>query len=512
MGQKARFYVEVRTLNSRVTGSCYVCKIAFSDGTKKFFLVDCGMFQERENQEYNERLTFNPEDVCFTVLTHNHTDHVGRVPLLYRRGCTAKLYSSIGTAMALPINFEDTLRILQERAKLARKNSQKFQNSKDNGQPRGRKRKVCCCDEFDIPEQMHVSFSPLFGVNDVKEALEHLHPVPFGKWITDPKLPQVRFKLYPNAHLPGAAMILVEVSDVNLGQKMNLLFLGDWNTQNIFQGSFDFPKELRDIPLHVITESTYGSTYKSEIKRCLRDNIIQAVKEEKVVLLPVISQFRAQEMLWYIKNLQDYGDIPKSTPVFFCGPLGLKYAHLYSSDEFPCLNSKMKDFFPDNLEVVSISGNCNLSEIQQAIYIVTGGMGSNGPSTAYLRALLPCPNVLVHFSSYCAEDTLGRKLKENETEGQTTVKISGMEVEVVAEVKFTSELSGHAKADELLDFLSGFKKIKALLVAHGEVEAKQQFASLVEDANIAKEVTILDREHYVRLNPWGILENKVWQE
>ena len=507
MGQKSRFYVEIRTLNTRVTGSCFVCKIAFSDCTKKFFLVDCGMFQERENQEYNEKLTFNPEDVCFTLLTHNHVDHVGRVPLLYRRGCTANVYASIGTAMALPINLEDSLRIIQERAKLARKNAQKFQKNNGNG----RKRKLCSCDEVEFSES-NLSYSPLFGVNDVKVALEHLHSVPFGKWITDPKLPQVRFKLYPNAHLPGAAMILVEVTDVNLGQKMNLLFLGDWNAQNLFQGSFDFPKELRDIPLHVITESTYGSTNKSEIKYCLRDNIIQAVKEGKVVLLPVISQFRAQEMLWYVKDMQEYGDIPKETPVFFCGPLGVKYAHLYSSKEFPCINPKLKDFFPQNLEFVNLSGNCNLSEIQQAIYIVTGGMGSNGPSTAYLRALLPCPNVMIHFSSYCAEDTLGRRLKETEEEGQKTVKIGGVEVAVVAEVKFTSELSGHAKADELLDFLSGFKKIKALMVTHGEVEAKQQFANLLEEANIAKEVTVLDRQNYVRLNPWGILENKVWQE
>lgn len=503
MGQKARFYAEIRTLNNRVTGSCYVCKICFSTGEKRYFLVDCGMFQEKENQSLNEILTFNPEEVSFVLVTHNHTDHVGRLPLLYRRGCKAKIYTSVATAMALPINLEDSLRIIQEKAKLARKNSQKSQKKNSTG----RKRVNCCiCED----EAEHITYTPLFSLADIKETINHLNPIPYGEWMYDEKLPEVRFKLFPNAHLPGAAMILVEVADPCLEQKINLLFLGDWNVRSLFQGIYPFPKELRDIPLNIVTESTYGSTNSSQIQRVFRENIKEAVAEEKVVLLPVISQYRAQEMLWYMKSMKECGEIPEELPIYFCGPLGVKYAHLYNSKAFPDINEKMKDFFPSGLQFVNLSGNCDLDYIQRAIYIATGGMGSNGPSTAYLRALLPCPNVMVQFSSYCAEDTLGRRLME--TEDGESVRIGGVEVKKVADVRFTSEFSGHAKADELLEFLSGFKKIKTIMVTHGEVIAKESFATLLEKSNIAKEVTVLDRENYVRLNPWGILEHKIWRE
>lgn len=498
MGQKAKFYFEIRCLNDRVTGSCYICKICFSDGTKRYFLVDCGMFQERENQLLNEVLTFNPEEISFVLVTHNHIDHVGRLPLLYRRGCKAKIYTSEGTAMALPINLEDSLRILQDKAKLARKHSQKQKKNKGVN-------KCCFCEE-----EEHISFTPLFSKQDMKESLKYLIPIPYGEWVSDEKLPEVRFKLFPNAHLPGAAMILVEVSDPYLEQKINILFLGDWNNRSLFQGSFDFPKELRDLPLHIITESTYGSTNSDEIRREFHENVRKAVSQKKVVLLPVISQYRAQEMLWYMKEMKESGELPEWLLIYFCGPLGIKYANLYSSEAFPDINEKMKDFYPSALRFVNIAGNCELDYEQQAIYIATGGMGSNGPSTAYLRALLPCENVLIQFSSYCAEDTLGRRLME--TEDGEMVRIGGVEVRKAADVRFTSEFSGHAKADELLEFLSGFKKIKTIMVAHGEVLAKENFAALLEDANIAKEVTILNRQNYVRLNPWGILENKTWRE
>ena len=187
MGQKAKFYAEIRTLNNRVTGSCYICKICFSTGEKRYFLVDCGMFQEKENQSLNEILTFNPEEVSFVLVTHNHTDHVGRLPLLYRRGCKAKIYTSVATAMALPINLEDSLRIIQEKAKLARKNSQKKNSN-------GRKRVNCCiCED----EAEHITYTPLFSLADIKETINHLNPIPYGEWMHDEKLPEVRLSFSP---------------------------------------------------------------------------------------------------------------------------------------------------------------------------------------------------------------------------------------------------------------------------------------------------------------------------
>ena len=105
---------------------------------------------------------------------------------------------------------------------------------------------------------------------------------------------------------------------------------------------------------------------------------------------------------------------------------------------------------------------------------------------------------------------MGRKLQE--VPRGEEVFLGSTVVRKLADVRFTSELSGHAKSDELLEFLSGFKKIKTLLVTHGGKSQKEAFCKLVDKANIAKEATILDRNNYVRLNPWGILDKKTWKD
>lgn len=490
MGQRSNFYVDVRALHSEVTGSCFVCKISFSNGEKRFFLVDIGMFQEKEYLDWNEKLTFNPEDIAFTLLTHNHVDHVGRLPLLYRRGCKSKVYASVGTAMALPINLEDTLKIFLEKKKNSKKLSMRPEN-RNNG----------------FKSQY---YSELYKKEDVEQVYDYLTPVEYGEWNTDEKLPNVSFKFLPNAHLPGAAMIWVKIEDKDVEQTVNLLFLGDWNVSNVFQGKFDFPEELREVPLHVISEATYGDTKKEEISQSFQQNIVEAIENSKLVLLPVISQYRAQEMLWYVKEMKEQGRIMYDTPVYFAGPLGMKYTKLYQEDEFPGFIAGRKDFLPGSLEILNAKGALKNIPIDSGIYVVTGGMGSNGPSQSYLGKFLPYENVLVQFTSYCAEDTVGRKLQET-GQGEEIV-IGGKLVQKNADVRFTSEFSGHAKADELLKFISGFLKIKVLIVAHGDTDKKKAFKRLVEDANVAKEVTIVDRNNYVRLNPWGILDKKIWKD
>ena len=254
MGQKSNFYVEVRALHTEVTGSCFVCKISFAGGEKKFFLVDLGMFQEKEYFELNEKLTFNAEDIAFTLITHNHVDHVGRLPLLYRRGCKSKIYASVGTAIALPINLEDTLKIMEEKNKKSKKIWLKAENGSDIF-------------------KYNYFYPKLFNKEDFRKTLLHLVKVQYNEWVEDNNLPGVTFKFLPNAHLPGASMIWVEIEEKTLGQTVNLLFTGDWNVSNVFQGKFDFPEELRNVPVHVICESTYGNTMKIEIQQSLKQNI-----------------------------------------------------------------------------------------------------------------------------------------------------------------------------------------------------------------------------------------------
>ena len=56
MGSKERFYGDIMAMNPEVTGSCNLVAIRFPDGKAVRFLVDCGLFQEKENDKLNEKL------------------------------------------------------------------------------------------------------------------------------------------------------------------------------------------------------------------------------------------------------------------------------------------------------------------------------------------------------------------------------------------------------------------------------------------------------------------------
>ncbi len=62
-----------------VTGSCH---LLLAGGRR--VLLDCGLFQGREEARNHDPFGFDPKGVEAVVLTHAHLDHVGRLPKLFR--------------------------------------------------------------------------------------------------------------------------------------------------------------------------------------------------------------------------------------------------------------------------------------------------------------------------------------------------------------------------------------------------------------------------------------------
>ena len=88
-----------------VTGSCYLVETE-----KTSFLVDCGMHQGRPEETALNRqpFPFAISDIDFMILTHAHIDHSGRIPLLYREGFHAPIYTTRATAELCGIMLPDS--------------------------------------------------------------------------------------------------------------------------------------------------------------------------------------------------------------------------------------------------------------------------------------------------------------------------------------------------------------------------------------------------------------------
>ena len=75
-----------------------------------------------------------------------------------------------------------------------------------------------------------------------------------------------------NGHVPGASIIHVKISSY-FADDINLIFTGDYKEDNIFFDVEPLPKELLNLPVTIICESTYGDMNSSEIQYTFKNNI-----------------------------------------------------------------------------------------------------------------------------------------------------------------------------------------------------------------------------------------------
>lgn len=444
MGSKDRLYADIMAVNPEVTGSCNLVIVKQPDNSTVKFVVDCGLFQERQYSKNNESLPFIPANIDFCLVTHNHVDHTGRLPFMVSKGFDKEIYMTETTAKLLPLALEDSHKVLRDVAK----------------------------------RQNH---SPLYSEADVSQTMRLVRPCKYNETIQIRQ--NIRATFFMNGHLMGASSILVQIGWEGY-ETINLFFEGDYNNKNMFFDVPEIPDWVRELPITLVQESTYGDMDSDEITPCFKQNVLKCLEHGGTVVAPVFSLGRSQEILYEVKCMQDDGSLDVNVPIYFDGKLGIRYTTLYLKDGLD-IKEDMKNFLPKNL--------------------TTSGMGSYGPAQVYIPEYLTRRNSLIHFTGYTTEGTLGARLKEAEV--GTAVQIGGTLVKKYAQVEYTTEYSAHAKADEMIDFLKKFKHLKLVLVNHGETKTKEIFADRIINEVETKRVGILGCGYFFRVNPYGLVKS-----
>lgn len=464
MGIKSKFHVDVMSLSEEVTGSCHLCVIKTPNKDTIKFIVDCGLFQEEQYNKYNETVPFNPDELSFILVTHNHTDHIGRLPLLAKLGFYNTIYATNLTKTLMRESLQDTCGILGQVAK-----------------------------------RNHTR--PLYNVNDLEKTLNLTTGVEYLEELQVHENVSVTF--LDNGHLPGASMILVKISYPG-EEDIFILFTGDYSKNSTFFDVKEIPKFVFDLPITIVQESTYATTYSESIMQVFEENVSKAVSEDKTVIIPVFSLGRSQELMLKLKRMQDSGKLDKNVPVYLDGKLSIRYTNIYarSSDTF---RDESKDFFPNNFSFVTKDTRLDIiADTGCKIILTSSGMGSYGPAPLYITNYISSPKALIHFVGYPAVGTVSRKLKD--AEKGTFVKIGGVKKQKMCDIEYTQEFSSHAKLDEILEFLKHFKNIKLLLVNHGEYECKENLAEQSILSNLSKDVAIESRSSFYRIGRYGLIK------
>ena len=58
----------------------------------------------------------------------------------------------------------------------------------------------------------------------------------------------------------------------------------------------------------------------------------------------------------------------------------------------------------------------------------------------------------------------------------------------------------------MINFLKQFKKLKLVLVNHGNIETKKTFAERIAKEVNTKNIGLLGRQYFFRVNPYGLVK------
>ncbi len=424
-----------------VTGSKYLLTTS-----KSSLLVDCGLFQGYKQLRLRNwaALPVHPAQIDAVVLTHAHLDHSGYLPLLVKDGFRGKIYCSEATYDLCKIILPDSGHLLEEEANYANRHSY----------------------------SKHDPAEPLYTEADAERALGYFSPVPFETHFSPAD--GMLASLLPAGHILGAAIVTVRADG------KTITFSGDL-------GRPHDPIMVAPAPLgktdYLVLESTYGdrSHDPADPAELIGETIRTTAARGGVTIIPSFAVGRAQSMLYYIDKLKRSGQIPSGLPVYLNSPMATNATEIYHKHRKQHrLDYRQCESMCHAATIVrSVEESIALNQRQRPMVIVAAsGMATGGRVLHHLKAFAPDPRNTFLFSGFQAGGTRGAAMVAH----ADSVKIHGEYVPVRAQVVQLDNVSAHADAGEIIDWLRPLAPAPRMtFITHGEPAAADALRLRIEE-------------------------------
>jgi metallo-beta-lactamase family protein len=447
-----------------VTGSKHLIEV---NGAR--ILLDCGMYQGRRAEAYDQNLNFRfadakgdpitPADIDVLVLSHAHIDHSGNIPNLVRQGFRGDILCTPATRDLCASMLADSGHI-QER-------DVEFVNKK-----RGKK--------GEPPVQ------PIYTQQDALRSLDYFSTQNYGR----PRsiAPGVTLRFIDAGHMLGSASVILEIEDREAGRDRRVVFSGDIGRVGI--PIIRDPETTSEADL-LILESTYGDrlheTYGASEDK-LETIIRETYKRGGSVVMPAFAVGRTQQLVYTLHQLMDRADIPR-IPIFVDSPLAVDVTRVFSTHP-ECYDDEIRAFmlepgnrdpfgFDDLTYIRTLEASKQLNFRQEPCIIISAsGMAEFGRVLHHLKNRIEDPRTTVLITGWQAPHTLGRRL----VDGDKTVSIFGETYHNRAQVEVLNGFSGHADYEELLAWVGAMtRKPERTFLVHGEEPAALALAARLKE-------------------------------
>jgi len=442
-----------------VTGSCHLIECA-----GKRVLVDCGMYQGgRELAEENaEPFGFDPESIDFLLLTHAHLDHCGRIPLLVKRGFRGEVITTSASVELARLVLLDSAGLQEEDARYRQRRARRHHGN------------------------YHGQTEPLYTTLDALNCLEFFgRRARYGEPIE--LAPGIRAAFLDAGHILGSASIFLELAEG--GRRHRVLFSGDLGYSGRAILRNPTPPPSVDT---VVMETTYGDRRHKELKPSIEELytvVNETIRRGGNVIIPTFALERAQEILYYLREGIDSGDIQHFINVFLDSPMAISATQIFEHHP-ECFDRETQEVIRSGEDPFDLPGlrftretasSMAINEIDGGAVIMAGsGMCTGGRVRHHLKHNLWRKRASVVFVGYAARGTLARQI----IDGASRVRIFGEDIPVRASIHTIGGFSAHADQAELLEWHAATGSPQRTFLVHGDPEAMEAFAAKLGDTRV----------------------------
>lgn len=418
-----------------VTGANYL----LDSGDIKI-LVDCGLYQgSKYSEDFNhENFFYNPEEINFVFITHSHTDHVGRLPKLFKEGFRGRVIASKPTIDLASKALPDNLNIITEEARRYGKEPL-----------------------FELKD--------LDGVMELAEGFNYEVPIDLGGGI--------KAILHDAGHILGSTIVEIDFD----GKK--IYFTGDLGNPPtpLLQPPF-FPKDAD----YAVVESAYGSRIhedRAARKMMLETIIRETLSKGGTLMIPSFAMERTQELLYELNQLVNHNQIPR-VPIYVDSPLATNLTEVYKKHS-SYFNKTAHHVIESGDDIFNFPGLTftRTADESKAINNVVGpkiiiagsGMSMGGRILHHEMRYLPDPNSAILFVGYQVQGSLGRRILDGEKE----VGIFGEKISVNCQIRAIGGYSAHADQAMLLKWIESAGSggnLKKVFIVQGEEDSSSILA------------------------------------